>query len=67
MMAREFRLFRASFQHGPKNPIVVEDDDEEVADLMADEGEMALPEEHQLVPITEDPQDAALEVERADE
>ena len=71
------RLFQAALQHGPGNPIIVEDD-EIVEDLEAEEdfdgnqvvfpniGRFGLEEGH-LVEINEDPWEVAREVERAEE
>ena len=73
------RLFQTVLQHGPGNPIVVEDN-EEVAETEEegsdfDGGQVVFPDVGQLspalgrlVPIKdEDPQDAAQEIERRDE
>ena len=60
-MVRELQLWRISMQHGPHNPIIIKDDNEEVADS-EEEGEWPdFPEEHHLVEIAEGPWAAALE------
>ena len=75
---RAMRLFQTALQHGPGNPIVVEDDEEIMEDLepgedfngddvvFPDIGTFA-PGDGLLVEITDDPWDAAQAVERAEE
>ena len=66
------RLFQAVMQHGPGNPIVIEDN-EEVEDSEVGDGEVVFPEiglvspTGRLVEIEEDPQDLSCAVDRAEE
>ena len=75
---RGIRLFQATLQHGPGNPIVVEDDEEVVEDSEigreVEEGEVVWPDlgrglspVGRLVEIEEDPRDPSWAVERAEE
>ena len=74
---RGIRLFQTNMQHGPGNPIVIEDDEEVVEDSEigreAEEGEVVWPDlgpispAGRLVEIEEDPRDPSRAVERAEE
>ena len=75
---RGIRLFQTTLQHGPGNPIVVEDDNEVVEDSEVGRGEVeegevvwldlgrVSPMGH-LVEIEEDPRDPSRAVDRAEE
>ena len=72
---RGIRLFQAVMQHGPGNPVVVEDDEEVVEDLEdgREDGEVVWPDlgrvspTGHLVEIEEDPRDPSRAVDRAEE
>ena len=74
---RGIRVFQTSLQHGPGNPIVVEDDEEEVEDSEVgrevEEGEVVWPDlgpvspVGRLVEIEEDPRDPSRALDRAEE
>ena len=74
---RGIRVFQTSLQHGPGNPIVIEDDEEEVEDSEigreVEEGEVVWPDlgpispAGRLVEIEEDPRDPSRAVDRAEE
>ena len=80
---RGIRVFQTALQHGPNNPIVIEDDEEEVEDSEigrafeegeVEDGEVVWPDlgrgaspVGRLVEIEEDPRDLSRAVERAEE
>ena len=68
----ELQLFWTTLQHGPENPIVVEENKEEVAETESNfnGNQVVFLDVGRLVPIEdgeEDPRDVAREVERMDE
>ena len=77
MEVRGMRLFQAVMQHGPGNPVVIEDDEEIVEDSEVregvEEGEVIWPDlgrvslTGRLVEIEEDPRDPSRAVDRAEE
>ena len=75
---RGIRVFQTALQHGPNNPIVIEDDEEEVEDSEIgrafEEGEVVWPDlgrgaspVGRLVEIEEDPRDPSWVLDRAEE